>query len=302
MGQDGDPVGGSAGDPSEGSAEHVAKHAAPEPTVEPASTPEPEPALVPESAPDAAGHPGEGAPESGRQRLKAALWPPRVSRAQLVVALLLFALGLGLAIQVRSTNSDTQLRGARQEDLVRLLDEVDARQQRLESDRQQLQQSLATLQNSSQQAKEAQIQTRTKEQQLGVLAGTVGATGPGIVLTINDPGGKVQADMLLNTLEELRAAGAEAVEINGVRVVAGTWFSDASTGAVTVGGKSVPQPYRFTVIGNAHDLATALGIPGGVVQSVAKLGASTTVSQQKSLAVTALIPLGAPDYAHSASP
>jgi uncharacterized protein YlxW (UPF0749 family) len=240
---------------------------------------------------------------TGRQRLAAALWPPRLSRPQVVVALLLCSLGLGLAIQVRSTNTETQLRGARQEDLVRVLDEVDAKQQRLQDDRQQLQSSLATLQNSSQQAAEAQKQTRTKEQQLGVLAGTVAATGPGIVLTVNDPGGKVQADMLLNTLEELRAAGAEAVQINNVRVVAGTWFSDADPGTVVTGGTKVTQPYRFTVIGNSHDLDVALGIPGGVVQSVDKLqGASATVSEQKSLSVTALIPLSTPGYAHSAQP
>jgi uncharacterized protein YlxW (UPF0749 family) len=246
-----------------------------------------------------------GQPErlTGRQRLVAALWPPRLSRAQVVVALLLFSLGLGLAIQVRSTNTESQLRGARQEDLVRVLDEVDAKQQRLQDDRQQLQESLATLQNSSQQAAEAQKQTRTKEQQLGVLAGTVAATGPGIVLTVNDPGGKVQADMLLNTLEELRAAGAEAVQINDVRVVAGTWFSDADPGTVVTGGTKVTQPYRFTVIGNSHDLDVALGIPGGVVQSVDKLqGATATVSEQKSLSVTALIPLSTPGYAHSAQP
>lgn len=244
----------------------------------------------------------DGADETGLQRLRAALWPPRVSRAQLVVALLLFSLGLGLAIQVRSTNSDTQLRGARQDDLVRVLDEVNARQQRLESERQQLQQSLAALQSTSQQAKEAAIQTLTKEQQLGVLAGSVGATGPGIVLTVKDPGGKVQADMLLNTLEELRAAGAEAVQINSVRVVADTWFSDATPGAVVIGGKTVSQPYQFTVIGNSHDLDVALGIPGGVVQSVQKLHGTATVVEQKSLAVTALVPLSAPANAEPAQP
>ncbi len=38
------------------------------------------------------------APEkTGRQRLVAGLWPPAATRAQLVVALLLFGLGLGLA-------------------------------------------------------------------------------------------------------------------------------------------------------------------------------------------------------------
>jgi len=262
------------------------------------------PTPLPPARDQQADRPGDDSERlTGRQRLVAALWPPRLSRAQVVVALLLFSLGLGLAIQVRSTNTESQLRGARQEDLVRLLDEVDAKQQRLQDDRQQLQESLATLQNSSQQAAEAQKQTRTKEQQLGVLAGTVAATGPGIVLTVNDPGGKVQADMLLNTLEELRAAGAEAVQINDVRVVAGTWFSDADPGTVVTGGTKVTQPYRFTVIGNSHDLDVALGIPGGVIQSVDKLqGAKATVSEQKSLSVTALIPLSTPGYAHSAQP
>lgn len=262
-----------------------------------------EAAAIESAVSDQAGQPDRPDRLTGRQRLAAALWPPRLSRPQIVVALLLFSLGLGLAIQVRSTNTESQLRGARQEDLVRVLDEVDAKQQRLQDDRQQLQESLTTLQNSSQQAAEAQKQTRIKEQQLGVLAGTVAATGPGIVLTVNDPDGKVQADMLLNTLEELRAAGAEAVQINDVRVVAGTWFSDADPGTVVTGGTKITQPYRFTVIGNSHDLDVALGIPGGVVQSVDKLqGAKATVSEQKSLSVTALIPLSAPGYAHSAQP
>ncbi|MFC5907632.1 DUF881 domain-containing protein [Streptacidiphilus monticola] len=239
---------------------------------------------------------------TGRQRLTQALWPPRVSRAQLVVAVLLFALGLGLALQVRSTNESSQLRGARQEDLVRILDEVDARQQRLQQEKQQLQQSLTQLQNSRNQAAEAQRQTKQKEEQLGILAGTVAATGPGIELTIRDPGGNVQADMLLNTLQELRAAGAEAVQINNVRVVVSTWFSDAGKGSVEIDGTKVSQPYLFTVIGNAQDLDTALNIPGGVVQSVERDKGTATVVERKQVSVTALITPKSPDYAHTAQP
>src|SRR5690242_21833753 len=55
---------------------------------------------------------------TGRQRLVQGLWPPRLTRAQLIVAVLLFGLGFGLAVQVASnSNSDSALRGARQEDL-----------------------------------------------------------------------------------------------------------------------------------------------------------------------------------------
>ncbi|MFF0298984.1 DUF881 domain-containing protein [Kitasatospora sp. NPDC004615] len=228
-------------------------------------------------------------PSDGRTRLKAALWPPRVSRGQFVVALLLFALGLALAIQVRSTNDHSQLRGARQEDLVRILDELDGRQQRLQFEKTQLEQSLAQLENSSNQAKEAQEQTRKKAGELGVLAGTEKATGPGIVLTIDDPQGQVKADMLLDTLQELRAAGAEAIQINDVRVVAGTYFTDnASGGGVRIDGKNVSQPFRFTVVGNPQDLTPALNIPGGVVRSLEKQQARATIVPQPKVVVDVL--------------
>ena len=58
---------------------------------------------------------------------------------------------------------------------------------------------------------------------LRILTGTVAATGPGVTLTIDDPDGSVTAATLLDGVEELRDAGAEAIEINdSVRVVAST--------------------------------------------------------------------------------
>ncbi|MDH6125107.1 DUF881 domain-containing protein [Kitasatospora sp. GP82] len=270
------------------------------------STPEPDdtPSAAdtpPDPEPDpAVGRPATP-PADARRRLKAALWPPRLSRGQVVVAGLLCALGLALAIQVRSTSDHNQLRGARQEDLVRILDELDSRQQRLQQEKTQLEQSLTQLENSSNQAKEAQEQTRKKATELGVLAGTVKATGPGIVLTVDDPQGQVKADMLLDTLQELRAAGAEAIQINDVRVVAGTYFTDSSAGGVQIDGRKVSQPFRFTVIGNPQDLTPALNIPGGVVRTLEKQQAQATISEQQSVTVDALATPKTSQYATPAA-
>lgn len=235
---------------------------------------------------------------TGRQRLVAGIWPPRVTRAQLVVALLLFVLGLGLAIQVRSNSDNSALRGARQEDLVRILDEVDERTQRLEDEKQRLDDQRTELENSSDQAEEARKQTVEKERQLGVLAGTVAAHGPGITVTVNDPGGAVRPDMLLDALQELRAAGAEAVEVNGVRVVANTYFS-GDGGAVKVDGRKISAPYVFKVIGKPQDLEPALNIPGGVVQTLEKEQATVHVARADDIVVDALRPAERPDYARS---
>ena len=247
--------------------------------------------------------PGEsgGTPRpSGRKRLAQVLWPPRVTRAQLIVAVLLFVLGLGLAIQVRSTSENSALRGARHEDLVRILDELDDRTKRLEDEKQELQGQRTELETSSDQAEEARKQTREKEQQLGVLAGTVAAEGPGIRLTIDDPGGAVEADMLLDTVQELRAAGAEAIEVNGVRVVASSYFSDTGSG-VEVDKRQVKPPYRFSVIGKPKDLEPALNIPGGVAQTLKKEQATVDVQRSDKIVVDALRSAKRPDYARSSS-
>ncbi|MGW1819529.1 DUF881 domain-containing protein [Streptomyces sp. NPDC002125] len=259
---------------------------------------EPAGALPPEAPGPEPSRPAPAEGVSGRQRLMAGLWPPRVSRAQLIVALLLFVLGLGLAIQVRSNSDNSALRGARQEDLVRILDELDNRTQRLEDEKQRLDDQRTELENSSDQAEEARKQTLEKERQLGILAGTVAAHGPGITLTISDPSGAVEADMLLDTIQELRAAGAEAIEINGVRVVANTYFS-GDGGELRVDGKKIEAPYEFKVIGKPQDLEPALNIPGGVVQTLEKEQATAEVARADDIVVDALRPAEQPDYARS---
>jgi uncharacterized protein YlxW (UPF0749 family) len=263
---------------------------------------------LPQEVPAVAEEPGPETSEvsaepslSGRQRLAQGLWPPRLSRAQLIVAVLLFGLGFGLAVQVASnSDGDSALRGARQEDLVRILDELDSRTQRLEDEKQGLEDQRTELENSSDQAEEARKQTVEKEKQLGILAGTVAAQGPGVTLTIDDTKGTVKADMLLDAIQELRAAGAEAIQVNGVRVVADTYLAD-SGGGVKVDGNKITQPYRFKVIGKPQDLEPALNIPGGVVQTLEKEQATVTVDRSTKIVVDALRPAERPDYARSSS-
>ncbi|MFE8948246.1 DUF881 domain-containing protein [Streptomyces sp. NPDC007856] len=259
--------------------------------------PEEVPARAPEPAPEQTGE----RPLTGRQRLVEGLWPPRFTRAQLIVALLLFGLGFGLAVQVASnSDTDSALRGARQEDLVRILDELDSRTQRLEDEKQGLEKQRQELQSSSDQAAEARKQTAEKERQLGILAGTVAAQGPGITMTIEDTKGTVKADMLLDAIQELRAAGAEAIQVNGVRVVAGTYFTDSGN-SIGVDGNKINAPYRFKVIGKPQDLEPALNIPGGVVQTLEKEQATATVQQSGKIVVDALRQAKRPDYARSSS-
>lgn len=236
----------------------------------------------------------------GRAALLDGLWPPRVTRAQLIVALLLFVLGLGLATQIQAAGDDDALRGARPEDLVRILSDLDERTKRLDEERATLERQRTELESTSDRAEEARRQNRERELQLGVLAGTVAASGPGIEITIGDPLVAVGADRLLDAVQELRAAGAEAIQIDGVRVVADTSFVDEGE-EVLVDGEPVRRPFRIKVIGSPQDLEPALNIPGGVVQSLEKENATVTISRPDEVTVDALRSAEQPDYAQSSS-
>jgi uncharacterized protein YlxW (UPF0749 family) len=229
----------------------------------------------------------EAAPAGEAPRLRSA-FGLHVSRSQLVVGILLATLGFAAVVQVRSTHADSDYAGARRQDLVLLLSSVESAAQRTQTEIADLERTRRALENSSHRTQIAVLSAKRELQVLGVLAGTVPVVGPGVRITIDDPSGSVGAASLLNAMEELRDAGAEAIEINGsVRVVAQTALVDASPG-VRVGGTVVRPPYVIEAIGAPHTLAEAVVFPGGMQAEVKALGGSVAVQEEASLRIDAL--------------
>lgn len=229
---------------------------------------------------------------------------PHTRRVDFAVAGLLLVLGFALVVQVRSTRSTGPLANARQEDLVQILDELGNRSTRLRQEIDSLTTTKEQLSSGSGASAAALAEAMRRTQVLGVLAGTLPASGPGVVITITDPQTKVSASVLLDALEELRNAGAEAVQISGeqapapVRVIAQTAFADDPEGVV-VDGTLLRAPYRFTVVGDPATLAGALGIPGGIEDIVGNQGGRVDIARPARVTVGALRALSTPRYARA---
>ena len=109
------------------------------------------------------------------------------------------------------------------------------------------------------------------------LAGLTDVQGPGLVVTLNDskhtlPASDVPASIMPDlihdrdiaaTVNELKAAGAEAISINSQRLVATTPIRCAGP---TVFINNIPQvpPYIIKAIGDPATLLGALNLPDGV--------------------------------------
>lgn len=220
----------------------------------------------------------------------------RLTRAHLLAAVLLGLLGFSLVVQARQTQS-TALDPLDQSQLVQLLDDSTGRSDRLELEARELQETQRELQSGSDRAAAAERAARNRLQVLGVLAGTVPATGPGIRLTVTDTTGQVSAAMLLDTVQELRDAGAEAIQLGQVRVVASTWLTDAGAGRVQVDGATLAPPYEFLAIGDPQTMSAALDIPGGVREVLRQVGAGSTVKSSQALTISAIRTVTPPRYA-----
>jgi uncharacterized protein YlxW (UPF0749 family) len=228
----------------------------------------------------------------------------RARRAGVWIGLLTALLGFALAVQVKSTES-MALPTARQEDLVRILDDLNAREERLRRDIADLERTRSELTSGAVGSEAALQEARRRIQQLRLLAGTIPATGPGVVITLTEGKEHLPADLILDAIEELRGAGAEAIQLTGreggsVRVGTATYFLDTRDG-VLVDGKSLRGPYTIVAIGDKSTLAAALNIPGGVANTVEQAAAASTIEQRDKVVVSALREPGTPQYARPAS-
>lgn len=225
-------------------------------------------------------------PAAARQRLRSAL-RERVTRTSIVVAIAMAIVGFGVASFIDGDGSDDILATARTEDLIRILDDLGAREQRLEAERRELDITAERLRAGNPEAALTDAQERV--QSLEVLAGIVPVTGPGVRIVIADPNGVVDSTILLDAIQELRDAGAEAISIGQVRVTASTWLDDSPRGIV-VDGQLVTFPVSILAIGDPPGLTTALEIPGGVSDTVRTVNGRIAISQSGALVIDAIAP------------
>ncbi len=234
-------------------------------------------------------------PEIGPVHAGGLAGPLRGGRTRLafgaLAVVLCLVLGIAIVTQARQTRSGDSLETARPADLLVLLDSLRQREATLNSEVTDLQNTLNSLQASGNTDQAAIQSAQAKLAALSILVGAVGATGRGVTLTIDDPGPGVAPEAMLDVINELRAAGAEAIEVNdaqdSVRVGVDTWVVGVP-GSLTIDNKTLSPPYSILAIGDPPTLAAAMNIPGGAEDSVKRVGARMSVQQADRVDVTTL--------------
>lgn len=126
------------------------------------------------------------APDETRARRR--LWHAfsKPGRGQILVAVLLAALGFGAVTQVRLTDDDDTYAGYREQDFIDVLNGLSGASQLAEEERERLEGTLDDLRSANSRREAALGEARNDLDTYNVLAGLVPVSGPGLRITITE--------------------------------------------------------------------------------------------------------------------
>lgn len=120
-----------------------------------------------------------------------------------------------------------------------------------------------------------------------LIAGNTDVYGEGIVVTLIDNDEQaIKAEDLLELVNELRYAGAEAISINDVRIINTTDIVEVGNSLVMVGGQRLSSPYVVKAIGNQAYLSSILSLKNsGFIDKYNNSGKTVTLVVNKKVEI-----------------
>ncbi|WP_026485535.1 DUF881 domain-containing protein [Caldanaerobius polysaccharolyticus] len=222
----------------------------------------------------------------------------RKAAGQVSVAVVLFLLGLMISLQYKTI----QYGGNNVN--VKRVEELTAQIKKLESDKEglinqvnSLQNKLTEYENAASKVNAVTDALKKDNEKYKIMAGLEAVRGPGIIVTLNDSTKEIQPgdnannyiihdDDLLQVLNELRAAGAEALSLNGERIIATSEVRCVGP-TVVVNNNRFAAPFVIQAIGDPQTLQAALELKGGIVDALRYWGIHVNIKTSNDIDIPA---------------
>lgn len=121
-----------------------------------------------------------------------------------------------------------------------------------------------------------------------MILGKTDTYGEGVIVTLsNSEERQITYYDLLDLINELRYAGAEAISINDVRVLSSTYISQPQEGLTLVDGKRVVSPFVVKAIGNQVYLSSTLSLKdSGYIDRNKAVGINVKLESGKNIKIS----------------
>jgi len=186
-------------------------------------------------------------------------------RNQLTIAAVTLVLGLLVVVQLRSQAGPTGLELLSSQDLTVLVANLNARNDQLRREASTLEQELSTLVANRSRGDVSLDEISADLERVRAYAGLDPVGGPGVTISISGP---IDGPGLEELINELRNAGAEAIKVGDIRVVAGV-VATGPPGEAQVDGTRLGIGFDLDAIGAPDKLTGSLTRSGGVIAQLA---------------------------------
>lgn len=184
--------------------------------------------------------------------------------AQLSLAAVAIVVGMLLIGQLRSQAPAIELSSLTAQELSDLISTLESVNGQLGNELSAVTQQVDRIQRRAVEGESDILPAREEAVRLSAFAGTEPVEGQGIVLDVEAP--IFEPANVTDLIHELRAAGAEAIAIDDIRITASS-VPVSSTGAIEIDGvEIVSSAFTVTAIGSPDGLKSALERPGGMLQ------------------------------------
>ncbi len=187
------------------------------------------------------------------------------------ITLVCMLLGLIVAWQFKSIDYNQRMQSLERKSIEELKDELireqknnvslDKRNKELERENKEYENARGDVN------KETQV-LKSELERARLIAGLVDVRGKGVIITIDSDFSDVTESNLLNVVNELRASDAQAISINGERIVALSEIREAGKRYFMVNGKQMLAPFEIKAIADPEKLEHTLKMLGGVVSTL----------------------------------
>ena len=196
----------------------------------------------------------------------------------IILGIICFALTIAICIQIKTVNSNgsTISTNAKENELR---DQVLRMKEKYESaygSLQQLETDLEKTRTDVSSNNEELKKLEEKIKKVNILLGQTDVTGQGVSIIVADAPSTIKAlepnDLivhntdLLSIVNELKNAGAEAIEINGQRIINSTAIT-CEGNVIMINGERVSSPFQINAIGYPELLST-LNRAGGILMNL----------------------------------
>lgn len=120
-----------------------------------------------------------------------------------------------------------------------------------------------------------------------IVSGKTDVTGQGIIIKYKPSDNEAKADMvkdLRDIVNEIKNAGAEAIEINNQRIV-GTTAIEMVKNKIEINDTEVSENFIIKAIGDSNLMYSGLIRPGGTIENIRESGVSIEINSENTIKI-----------------